>query len=341
MSDARRPAVSVVLPTYNRARFLAGAFASIRQQELTDWELIVVDDGSTDDSVALVHRLRSGIEQPVVVVEQPNRGAYGARNTGLSRARGEYVAFFDSDDVWLPHHLSRCVNAMTTHADLDWVFGAVRRIDHATGHVLDENSFYPGGRPRPFLGLRTRPDGALRIIDDAATLACQIEHGLYCGLQNSVIRRRVFEGRTFRERFRVVEDELFLMRVLAAGLRIAYFEEPHVVYSVHEDNSSGSAKTNRREHSLAISREMIEGLEALSREATFTPAETRVLRRRLSQAYFWRLGYHDLWEAGRRREALVAFRQGLTLNPWDWRQWKSYVVALARTYAAPGSSARG
>src|SRR4051812_27741752 len=93
------PAVSVILPTYNRAKFLPQAFASIKAQTFTDWELVVVDDGSTDDTAAVVAEQTRGWPQSVRYVRQENRGAYGARNTGLDLVRGDAVAFFDSDDV--------------------------------------------------------------------------------------------------------------------------------------------------------------------------------------------------------------------------------------------------
>src|SRR5687767_15993498 len=109
MQSKAGPAISVILPTYNRERFLAQAFESIQAQICTDWELIVVDDGSTDGTREAVERLMPGIEQPVRYVYQENRGAYGARNTGVEHATGEFVAFFDSDDLWLPRSEERRV----------------------------------------------------------------------------------------------------------------------------------------------------------------------------------------------------------------------------------------
>ncbi len=120
------PTVSIILPTYNRAPFLTEAIRSIREQEFADWELIIVDDGSTDESPQLIERLIADIHQPVHYVRQENKGAYGARNTGLDHATGKYVAFFDSDDQWLPHHLGDCVGALAANPAVDWVYGACR-----------------------------------------------------------------------------------------------------------------------------------------------------------------------------------------------------------------------
>ena len=105
------PAVSVILPTFNRAPFLRDAVSSIRSQSYENWELVIVDDGSTDSSRAVIEELLPDIAQPTQYVYQENKGAYGARNKGLEHARGEYIAFFDSDDLWMPHHLDRCMHA--------------------------------------------------------------------------------------------------------------------------------------------------------------------------------------------------------------------------------------
>src|SRR5262245_36376166 len=103
--------VSILLPTYNRAAFLPQAFDAIRGQEFGDWELIVIDDGSSDATEQVVRERTAGWAQPVRYVRQENAGAYGARNTGLDLAGGKYVAFYDSDDLWLPHHLRDSVAA--------------------------------------------------------------------------------------------------------------------------------------------------------------------------------------------------------------------------------------
>jgi glycosyltransferase involved in cell wall biosynthesis len=334
--DARPPAVSVVLPTYNRARFLPAAFASIRAQSWDDWELIVVDDGSTDGTRRIVAEQSAGMPRPVRYVFQENRGAYGARNTGLDLARGESIAFFDSDDVWLPHHLRDCAEALAAHPDVDWVYGACRIVDYATGAELAPSTFFVGGRPRPFLRLRTRPAGRLRIIEDPGANRVMILHGLFCGLQNSVIRRQVFAGQRFCARPRhEAEDQLAVIRALAAGYRLAYFEAVHVVYHVHGDNSS-AASGGTPEKLLTIMRELVSGLEELGQQVRLTPAERRALRRRLGREYFWVLGYALLWQHGRRREALVMFRRGLRAWPWDLGRWKTYALALLRTALAPG-----
>jgi glycosyltransferase involved in cell wall biosynthesis len=199
------PAVSVILPTYNRARFLDEAFAAIVAQTWQDWELIVVDDGSNDETRAVVERWRPRFSNPFTYVWRENGGAYAARNTGLDHATGEFMAFFDSDDLWLPHHLERCVNAFVANPELDWIFAACRSID-ASGSLVQPTTFEINGRSRLFLSLRAENVAGLRIINDPRITEFHLAEGLFAGLQNSVIRRRVFDGHRFWEDYKVVED---------------------------------------------------------------------------------------------------------------------------------------
>src|SRR5262245_44206142 len=106
------PRVSVILPTYNRSHSLPAAIASVLMQSHTDLEVIVVDDASTEDIEALVRSI--GDDRVRYVRRNSNGGAAAARNTGLAEARGSYIGFQDSDDLWLPDKLSRQLSAFET-----------------------------------------------------------------------------------------------------------------------------------------------------------------------------------------------------------------------------------
>jgi glycosyltransferase involved in cell wall biosynthesis len=114
---SRPPTVSTVITFWNRADYLAEAVDGVLAQELPEGatsELLLIDDGSDDDSPAVAHRYAP----PARVVRQENRGAAGAANTGVHEARGEYVAFCDSDDIWLPGKLLAQLAAARAGADL-------------------------------------------------------------------------------------------------------------------------------------------------------------------------------------------------------------------------------
>jgi len=111
--------VSVIVPTYNRRETIQAAIASVQRQTFADWELIVVDDGSTDDTAALIE----GTDPRLVLIRQKNQGVNAARNTAMLRARGRYIAFLDSDDEWLPHHLELSVAFFRAFPGEDFLSG--------------------------------------------------------------------------------------------------------------------------------------------------------------------------------------------------------------------------
>src|SRR5215211_4578336 len=103
-----RPLVSVITPTYNYGALIGETLDSLRRQTLTDWECVVVDDGSTDDTAEVVARFAEG-EPRVSYVRQANARQAAAKNNGLARARGAYVQFLDADDLLEPLKLERQV----------------------------------------------------------------------------------------------------------------------------------------------------------------------------------------------------------------------------------------
>ncbi len=105
------PAVSVILPTYNRSQYLEDAIKSVLAQSYTDFELVVVDDGSSDNTEEIIKSFAD--ERIIYIRHQDNKGAAAARNTGIRYAKGEYIAFIDDDDVWLPAKLERLIDKIS------------------------------------------------------------------------------------------------------------------------------------------------------------------------------------------------------------------------------------
>jgi glycosyltransferase involved in cell wall biosynthesis len=308
----------------------------MRSQTFTDWELVVVDDGSTDETRAIIAERSQAIPQRVRYIYQPNQGAYGARNTGLTDPRGRYIAFFDSDDVWLPHHLRNCVAALEEHPTVDWVYAASRIVEHGSGRVIVENTFYPNRRPRPFLKLKTISSGSLHVIRDARAVRWMIGGaGLQCGLQTSVIRRTVFDHARFSTAFRnEAEDRLFALAALSRGHVFGYFDAVHVLYCVHDQNSSAAARVSNVERDKDLHLGIIRGYEELPNRIRLSRAERTSLRRRLSREYFWHLGYGTLWLRGQHADALEMFRRGIALHPTSLRYWKTYWLSRFRAISS-------
>ncbi|BDZ51534.1 hypothetical protein GCM10025867_37750 [Frondihabitans sucicola] len=124
--DAEKPVVSIILPTHDRAGRLEQAIASVVAQTYTAWQLIVVDDGSTDDTPEVLARLTAS-EPRITSIAQDPAGAAAARNTGLANVTGSYIAFLDSDNTWRPSHLEIAVAALL-QGDSPAVYTGLRMV---------------------------------------------------------------------------------------------------------------------------------------------------------------------------------------------------------------------
>ena len=187
------PVVSVVLPTFNRLQWLPAAVTSIQSQTLADWEAIVVDDGSTDGTEGWVRRLS---EPRLRYVRHVHRGNIAAvRNIGLDEARGEWIAFLDSDDRWRPRKLVLQIERLA-NAGASWCYGAYELID-ASGRLVAQ----PYGGPwRPFEGWITD-----RVLTTEASVT----------VQTVLVRAELARALRFDERIPLVDDYDFALRLTA------------------------------------------------------------------------------------------------------------------------------
>jgi hypothetical protein len=141
------PAVSIVMPTWNRGRVVGAAIRSVQAQAFSDWELIVVDDGSSDDTAEIMATFRQ--DARIRYVMQTHAGQCRARNHGLGLARGALIAYLDSDNVWYPGWIAAAVAVFSAKPAVDCLYGAMVTDAHWPGeHVL----FRPFDRERLLVG---------------------------------------------------------------------------------------------------------------------------------------------------------------------------------------------
>jgi len=158
-NQAKNPKVSVIIPTYNRGWILREAIDSVLSQKFSDYELIVVDDGSTDDTRIIL----DSYGQDIIVLRQPNQGVSAARNRGIAESCAQLISFLDSDDLWLPQKLARQVAFFQTNPDVlicqteeTWVRNGVR--------------VNPKKRHRKLSGMIFEPSLALCLVSPSAVM---------------------------------------------------------------------------------------------------------------------------------------------------------------------------
>lgn len=277
---AEAPAVSVVIPAYNADWCVARAVDSVLAQQGCDFEIVVVDDGSTDDTAAVLARYGAAIR----VVRQRNRGLSAARNAGIRAARGEFVAFLDADDWWLPGKLAPQLALLRARPEVGFCSCAAR-VEDPDGRLLN---LWPAPRwEGPFL---------VHLFGSAADVA---------GSGSAVVARRALFDRVggFDESLRSLEDIDMWMR-LAAVTDYACVDEPRVVIL----KRPGSMSRN---------------LEVMRDAAVRVMAKNRALLPPALQGGYWRAcmaGIHAdyaKWRhrAGQRRGALAEVARMLALAP--------------------------
>lgn len=216
MSPSETPAVSVIMAAYNVEAFVGGAIASVRAQTFPALELLVVDDGSTDGTAAIVER-HAREDARIRLLRQPNRGLSAARNRAMREARGHYLAILDSDDAWAPDFLGAQLRILEERPDVDIV----------TGNAWFEGGPRSGQAAGPTPDARPEPDLHELLQDETAVFIM------------SVFRRRVFDTiGGFDESFRTNEDYDFWIRAALAGFRFARNDRPAGYYRRRDDSLS-------------------------------------------------------------------------------------------------------
>ncbi len=143
LTNGPAPLVSVVIIVYNGEAYVGTAIESVLAQSFADFELIVVDDGSTDGTRAVVARYEA-LDPRVRVVHRTNGGLSAARNSGITASQGTWLAFLDCDDWWTPEKLERQVSALRAAPDLRWIYSAARIVDETGAPVSEVPAVHQG-----------------------------------------------------------------------------------------------------------------------------------------------------------------------------------------------------
>jgi glycosyltransferase involved in cell wall biosynthesis len=205
----QQPLVSVVIPVYNGARYLRAALESVFAQTYRSFEVIVVDDGSIDDSGKIAQSFPE-----VHYIRQENQGVAAARNTAIAVARGEFLAFLDQDDLWTPEKLRLQIGHLLSHPDL--------------GYSLTHQQFF---------------------LEPGATLPAWFRKELLSSVHTGwvlgtlVVRRTVFDTvGNFSTGYSAANDSDWFFRAKAAGIPMAVVPELLLLKRIHGANDSGRSK---------------------------------------------------------------------------------------------------
>jgi len=277
--------VSVLIPTYNREKLLPRAIDSVINQTYKNWELIIVDDRSTDNTKKLVEQYINGDKRIKYVVNKHKKGPAGARNQGLELAKGKYIAFLDSDDEWLRHHLEDCICLFNKFPELSVVFGKERFV--YKGKDVD---FMNSGIKSKLSRVKKRIDKKEFTIFENFVLDNLIKDGTFLNPSASMIRREVIENTGFfNEDFYCVDDYEFWIRVSAKN-RFGHLKQIQTIHKLHDENISVSFNKEDliKEKKLAI--DLIKMFKGVIKYSFLTKEQRGIIIKRLCGCYF-KIGY--------------------------------------------------
>lgn len=318
------PKVSVITPVYNGELYIESAIVSLLAQTFQDWELIVVDDGSTDSTPIILERF---IDKRIKIFRQENSGEAHARNVGLENAAGEYIAFLDADDLYLPNALQD----FTSFLDLHLEFGVV----YSDGIICDSNEV-------PLIRLdeiRSSTDSGNLL--DLIVISSSVVTVPICTMSRASIIRE--HSICFDRKLTIGPDWDFWIQ-MAVHVGFGHLPKATCKYRVHQVNITKTTKSDKRKKDRIYSRMKImnsnwfQDLSLRTREIFLldflvnlasgnSDAQRSILQSKQfdampagSRAYLWRLLGIDVLQVNRDRElAQLYFRQAIHLHTHDYK----------------------
>lgn len=300
------PLVSVIVPCFNYAHFLPETLESVRAQTLEDWECIVVDDGSTDDSVEVARSFEKR-DARIRVVARENGGLPVARNTGLEEARGRFVQFLDADDLIEREKLAVQSGFLLNHGEVDVVYGDACFFESDSPQQM-RRSLFEGDR-----------DWMPRVSGGADVMVPLLLKRNIMPVSSALVRREWIERvGGFRRDLPGNEDWELWLRLAVRGAVFAWQGAPDTRTSIRSHSASMSRDFSRQFASEIAWRESWRSEFPNDSWARFN--EERIVRAKALKA-------HALMKSGRRREAFAEAKSGLR----DSNRFKWICFALAAT----------
>ena len=270
---------SIIIPSYNRAHMLSKTIESVINQSYSDWELIIVDDGSTDHTKELV---ASFIEKDARIkyIYQENAERSAARNNGIENASGEYICFLDSDDMFERNHLSELHKFI------------IRNNNEVTMYFTGASTLKNGVLNK--CGSPTINDFNPNFFLDNAIIPARVS-----------IHRNIFKKFKFDDRCIIVEDTV-LWSEIASEHSVKYLNKPTIIYQLHEENSVNNKRNNAY-------RKRLKGLKVLFNDKPVGKIFPRAVKNKQYINCYFGMARHQALNNNKLKAILYLIRS-LTLN---------------------------
>ena len=279
--------ISVIIPTFNRENLIKDAINSVLEQTYQNFEILIIDDGSTDDTSDVVKSIG---DTRIKYIYQENAGVSRARNNGIENAQGEYIAFLDSDDFWHPEKLEKQATVLDQNSDADIVTNSSQYQTFQNDLICIKNNLAKNQK---------------EVI--SMMLLCQ--DMVYTGTPVLCVRKRIFEkSGVFDEEMRFCEDWDLFFRMALVG---KVYNIPEILTYVrsHKDNVTKTSSVNKfKEGKLRFLN------KAFSNE--LLPSDMLQLKKRAYSYAWWSFAYWALYKSKEYTIARECFWKTLKYNPF-------------------------
>lgn len=240
-----KPLITVVMPAYKAEEFILESLMSVKAQTYTEWELIVVEDGSKDCTEEIVKEFASSVVNRNIqyIHHSENQGASQARNTAIKLAKGEFLAFLDSDDIWKEYHLELSIRELQL-SGADLAYGAMELFNHKTR--------------KPIIVI-TPTEEEVADFPNSFFKRC------YVLIPTVVVKRSVFKKLgDFDQKLKIAEDYDYWLRIVEAGFKFVYMPGIHALYRKNISSLTTSFTRILENHCLVLRKHS--NLEIIPRE---------------------------------------------------------------------------
>lgn len=229
--DFHQKKVSVIIPTYNRAKFIPNAIKSVIDQKYDNIEIIIVDDGSNDNTEEVVNSFQKNYSNIFYCHNERSKGPSGARNTGIIKSSGEYIAFLDSDDVWLNGQLKKRLDILNKYPEIDVIFGNFICVDFFSGNEIF--NFFDQKKILHTLSSIKISKG-IKILNDNLFMGLIQENFFHLG--STIVRKSKLDNILMDESIMFSEDRDFGIKLYKANATFAFCEDPVFILYKHDSN---------------------------------------------------------------------------------------------------------
>lgn len=244
------PIISVIIPTYNRKEIVCEAIQSVLQQEPKNFEIIVVDDGSTDGTADFLQSLNL----PITIIKKENGGVSSARNAGIKASRGPYIAFLDSDDLWQPDILKSQLDYLESHPTIPLVY--TDQFIEVQGKILDQTRFARETVP---------PDQKTRF-----SLPGFVQH-MPIHISSVMVKKEIFDEIGFFNGDLHIHEDTELWNRISQKYSFGYIEKPLAIFRWEKDQEH-LLKEGYRQRFVNEGRKYMKAYESI-KQGQFSPEE--------------------------------------------------------------------